>query len=249
VKAAQAQLDALVRGLRDVIADGLAGVYLHGSLVLGCFNPALSDIDLLVVTDRPLEPEKRRILESLLSESGRVELSFLAARSLRRWRHPAPYELHFGGAKGLVGPGVDHDLAAHFTVTRHAGIALLGPPAREIFPHVPWADYEDSLRRDLETCGEHGGGIYAVLSPARIWATLTERKIHSKASGGAWALERAPREFKPLISRALETYESGTSDPRFERNQVRPWARFVIQARERDDDPPPEAGFARREAH
>ena len=93
---------------------------------------------------------------------------------------------------------------------------------------MPWEDYEDSLRRDLESCGKDGGGIYAVLSPARIWATLTERDVHSKASGAAWALVRAPEEFRPLLSQALETYRTGTSDPRFARDEVRPFVNFVI---------------------
>jgi hypothetical protein len=228
MKAAGAQLDHLVRGLGEVLGDGLVGVYLHGSLTLGCFNPALSDLDLLVVTKRPLTPTEREALGRLLAGSGRIEISFLAAPSLRPWRHPAPYDLHFSSKAGLVGPGEDEDLAAHFTVAHNAGVALRGPAPADVFPQVPWEDYEDSLRRDLESCGEHGGRLYAVLSPARIWATLTERVIHSKASGAAWALARAPEEFQPLLSRALETYRTGTSEPWFARDEVRPFVDFVI---------------------
>jgi hypothetical protein len=66
------------------------------------------------------------------------------------------------------------------------------------------------------------------LSPARIWATLTERVIHSKASGAAWALERAPAEYQPLLSRVLETYRTETSEPSFTREEVRPFVDFVI---------------------
>jgi Domain of unknown function (DUF4111)/Nucleotidyltransferase domain len=229
VKEARGHLDDLVRGLRDVLGEGLVGVYLHGSLALGCFNPALSDIDLLVVTKRRLTPSEREALAPLLAAGGRIEISFLPESSLRRWRHPTPYDLHFAWKGGrLLGPGEDHDLAAHVTVARHAGFALLGPPPVDVFPEVPWEDYEDSLRRDLETCGEHGGRIYAVLSPARIWATLTDRVVHSKASGAAWALERAPQEFRPLLSRALHTYRTGTTEPWLDRHEVRPFVDFVI---------------------
>lgn len=229
MKEAQRHLDDLVRGMRGVFGEGLVGVYLHGSLSLGCFNPALSDIDVLVVTKRPLTSTEREGLAPLLAAGGRIEISFLSEPSLRRWRHPAPYDLHFAwkGSR-LVGPGEDHDLAAHVTVARHGGVALLGPPPTDVLPDVPWEDYEDSLRRDLETCGEHGGGIYAVLSPARIWATLTEHVVHSKATGAAWALDRAPHEFRPLLSRVLETYRTGTSEPRFDRDEVRPFVDFVI---------------------
>jgi predicted nucleotidyltransferase len=230
VKEARGQLDDLVRGLREVLGEGLVGVYLHGSLTLGCFNPALSDLDLLVVTKRPLTPTEREALGGLLAGSGRIEISVLPASSLRPWRHPAPYDLHFWWQAGrLVGPGEDADLAAHVTVLHHAGVALVGPPVADVFPNVPWEDYEDSLRRDLADSWslEHGNRLYAVLSPARIWATLTDHAVHSKASGTAWALERAPEEFRPLLFRALDAYKSGNRQPVLDRKEVRGFADFV----------------------
>jgi predicted nucleotidyltransferase len=224
---ARAELDRLAADLREALGETLVGVYAHGSFALGCFNPHLSDLDVLAVTKSALTPAQRSALGPLVAARPRLEIHFLSETGLSPWRHPAPYDLHFG-SKGPVGPGDDHDLAAHFTVARHAGVALVGPPPGDVFPDVPWEDYEDSLRRDLDSCGEHGGRLYAVLSPARIWATLTERVVHSKASGAAWALERAPEEFRPLISQALETYRSGTDQPWFDRDEVRPFAEFLI---------------------
>jgi predicted nucleotidyltransferase len=223
-----AELDRLTGDLRRILGQALVGIYAHGSYALGCFNPSLSDLDVLVVTASPLAPAQRRALEQAIAAYPHLEIHFLSRSGLEPWRHPAPYDLHFGSER-VVGPGVDHDLAAHFTVARRAGVALAGPPPVEIFPEVPWADYEDSLRRDLAVCGEDGGGIYAVLSPARIWATLTERVVHSKVSGATWALQRAPESFRPLIVTALENYRSGTAQPRWERAEVRPWAEFVIE--------------------
>jgi predicted nucleotidyltransferase len=224
---ARAELERLTDDLQRALGDTVVGIYVHGSLALGCFNPHLSDLDVLVVTERALTPTQRDALGPLLAARPRLEIHFLSRSALFPWRHPAAYDLHFGSG-GAVGPGEDHDLAAHLTVTRRAGIALVGPPPGGVFPDVPWEDYEDSLRRDLESCGEHGGRLYAVLSPARIWATLTERAVHSKASGAAWALERAPEEFRPLISQALETYRSGADQPWFDRDEVRPFAEFVM---------------------
>ena len=224
----ETQLDDLVEDVRGVVGEDVVGVYLHGSLALGCFNPALSDIDLLVVTKRALTPEQRQALGRVLRRSGRIEISFLAAPSLRPWRHPAPYDLHFTGSDGsMLGPGEDHDLAAHVSVTRHAGVALFGPPPNDVFPEVPWEDYEDSLRRDLAWSRDHSTELYGVLSPARIWATLSTKEIHSKDSGAAWALERAPAEFRPLLERAREMYRTGDQQHAFEREQVLRFADFV----------------------
>jgi hypothetical protein len=228
VNVAHGAVEALARDLQEVVGDDLVGVYLHGSLALGCFNPALSDVDLLVLTKRALTPEQRQALGPVLSRSGRIEISFLAAPSLRPWRHPAPYDLHFAGSDGkTLGPGEDHDLAAHVSVARHGGVALFGPQPADVFPEVPWEDYEDSLRRDLAWSRDHATELYGVLSPARIWATLSTREIQSKESGAAWALERSPAEFQPLLARALETYRTGDQQLVFEREEVLRFADFV----------------------
>jgi predicted nucleotidyltransferase len=226
---ARGQLEGLTRDLRATLGDSLVGVYAHGSFALGCFNPALSDLDVLAVTTGSPAPRERHDLEPLLGRVPRLEIHFLTESSLRHWRHPTPYELYFGSKQRLVGPGEDPDLAAHVTVARHAGVALLGAPATDVLPVVPWADYEESLWRDLEWCRAHGSDLYSVLSPARVWASLTERVVHSKASGAAWALARAPQEFRPLLSRALEAYRAGASEPRFEREEVRRLAAYVIE--------------------
>jgi predicted nucleotidyltransferase len=227
VKEARGRLDDLVRGLRELLGDELVGVYLHGSLALGCFNPALSDVDVLVVTRRPLTLDRRDAFRMILALVPSLELHALSESDLTTWRHPAPYDLHFDTKQRLFGPGEDHDLAAHFMVVRHRGTALVGPPPVDVFPNVPWEDYEDSLRRDLVWCRDHGSELYAVLSPARIWATLTERTVHSKASGAAWALERAPDQFRPLLERALETYRTGSKHAEFDGQEVARFANFV----------------------
>ena len=227
MKEAPRDLDELVRGLGELLGDALIGIYLHGSLALGCFNPALSDIDFLVVIRRSLMREQRKAIEPLLARTPRLEIHFLAESGLVPWRHPAPYDAYYGSERRLIGPGEDHDLAAHVTVAREAGVALLGPPPAEVLPQIPWEHYEDALLRDLDWCRDHGTRLYAALSPARIWATLTDGVVHSKASGAAWAIERAPAEFQPLLKRALETYRTGDEQVEFDSDEVRRFSDFV----------------------
>ncbi|MFT9411601.1 nucleotidyltransferase domain-containing protein [Liquorilactobacillus hordei] len=44
----------LKTGYQRILKDNLVGIYLHGSFVLGSFNEAISDLDYLVVTYKPL---------------------------------------------------------------------------------------------------------------------------------------------------------------------------------------------------
>jgi streptomycin 3"-adenylyltransferase len=98
-------------------------------------------------------------------------------------------------------------------VRRH-GRALGGPPPEAVFPEVPRADYVDALLRDFIWCHDHGDDAtrYAILSMARIWATLATGEIHSKESGADWARERVPGDVRPLVERALESYRGDGRD-------------------------------------
>src|SRR2546428_13430063 len=72
--AVRAQVDQLTSTLSNLLAEHLIGIYLHGSLAMGCFNPHHSDLDLLVITTTRMSlTTKRQIIEYL---HGR----------LRRWR-------------------------------------------------------------------------------------------------------------------------------------------------------------------
>jgi streptomycin 3"-adenylyltransferase len=219
------QLSSVQAGALDVLGDALVGIYLHGSLALGCFNPGgRGDVDVLVVASRPLELDEKLALTDLLLRVSAapygLELHVLTTDQLRHWRHPSPFELHYGEThrEALAFEPVaalermsrtDPDLAAHVTVARGAGIALVGPPPETVFPEIPWQDYADALRRDLEWTRTSRSALYGILSPCRVWASLETREVHSKASGAQWALRRLPADLRPQVERALASYTGG----------------------------------------
>ena len=222
------QLDQITCQLCEDTTGALTGIYLHGSLAMGCFNSASSDIDLLAVTTTPLtDAQRRAVLTTLLTQSGAphpIEISFLHYAQITPWRHPAPYDLHFSemhrsyytqilddsGALPST-DGVDIDLAAHFTVLKARGVCLYGAPISALPIAVPWADYVDSLKSDFEW-SQHAGNanaIYAVLNACRILAAVTEQRVLSKAEGGRWALAKIPPQFHVLIGQAVTIYTAG----------------------------------------
>jgi predicted nucleotidyltransferase len=243
---AREQLGVLVSELESILGNELVGVYLHGSLVLGCFNPQQSDIDLIAVTRRRLNAKKRRRLGALMLGSSAakerpreppypLEVSILRETQLNPWRYPTPFDFHYGESQrdrftaGEFEPlwDEDHDLAAHITLLREAGVTLAGRPIDEVFPTVPWADYADSLLRDLVWSRERRLDLYGILNASRIWATFTERRLHSKLSGGIWALEHAPKEFHRLIAGATAVYRGESEDDDFESPEVLAYVSYV----------------------
>jgi streptomycin 3"-adenylyltransferase len=221
------QVDRLVEGLRDVLGARLRGVYVHGSLALGCFNSARSDVDLLVAVDRSLDTDTKLLLADLLLRVScaphAVELHVLSNAQLEQWTHPSPFEFHYGESHREAYalepihcleamPETDADLAAHVTIARHAGIAVLGPPSEAMFPVVPFDDYRCALGTDLEWARTVRSALYGILSPCRVWATLATGEVQSKASGARWALERLPHDLTTLVETALASY-TGAGEP------------------------------------
>jgi predicted nucleotidyltransferase len=232
-----AQLDAVVARLRETLSEALIGIYLHGSLALGCFNQRCSDIDLLVVTRRPLDDGERVALRDLPHGFDDrpgwprpLELSVLTADQLRPWRQPTPYDFHLSSA-GVSGPGLDGDLAAHVTVTRRAGVVLFGPAPAEVFPEVPRADFVAALRSDLDHClGPNAAPAYAILSLARIWASLAEPDVlHTKVSGAEWALARLPPATRPPLERALASYRGDGGDVDVAPDELTAYAAYAAE--------------------
>lgn len=132
-------LSEFVCAFRELLGERLTGVYLHGSLAMGCFNPVSSDVDLLVVVREPLSlMDKAAIGQELLRLSDMtpehgIEMSIVTRQILCNFHHPCSYEMHFSdcnkadyaaGSVDFNGEKVDPDLAAHFAVTRVRGICL-----------------------------------------------------------------------------------------------------------------------------
>ena len=224
---AELQLERLVRGLRASLGANLAGAYLHGSLAMDAFDPAHSDIDVLVVVHRGLTPSMRRALsELLLTVSAApypVELSVLTVADASRLRHPVPYELHYSEMhrpawqeghpeREQRNEAGDPDLVAHVFATRRRGRALAGPAAASLFPMPRRAAVADALLRDLAwaraslaAAANAGMARYAALNAARALAWAQDDVMLSKREGVAQAS-------RYVDARWLHVIEAAASD-------------------------------------
>ena len=210
---------------KSILGDNLVGIYLHGSAVMGCFNPEKSDIDLIIVVDRPMtDAEKRAFMEMVVFCNGMapekgIEMSVVRKCVCAPFVYPTPYELHFSAGHldwYKEDPddyirrmnGDDKDLAAHFTIINHRGKCLYGAPIREVFAPVPADDYMDSIWEDISNAEEEIAAypLYLTLNLARVLAYKEEGLVLSKKEGGEWATDRLPAPFYPLLTDALRAY-------------------------------------------
>jgi hypothetical protein len=220
-----AALELVLAGARSVLGDYFAGMVLHGSLAGGDFNPATSDVDVLVVTtdDLPAEmlPALRsmhaRITASGLDWATKMEVSYIPRRALRRFdprdaQHPA---LRVDGSFDVDGHGNEWVIQRH--VIRERGIALAGPDPRTLIDPIGPDDLRRAVRGLLREWWEpqltdhsHLVGVagdeyqaYAILTMCRMLYTFEHGAVVSKPAAARWAIESLSGPWAGLIEQAL----------------------------------------------
>lgn len=238
------RIDCLINALLEQLRDEVVGIYLHGSMAMGCFNPMTSDVDLLVVTRAGLSVQaKRSSVETLLLCSKRpfpIEISFLCLTDLHPWRHPAPFDLHYSETwrqqfQEDLSSGAwlrwndqrrcDPDLAAHITVLRARGLCWYGQPITAIFPDIPRADYLVSIMGNVAEARDRIAEmpVYAVLNLCRVYRYLVDGAVNSKEESGDWALTKLPDALRSVVAAALVAYR-GSEAPTFDEAALRRFA-------------------------
>lgn len=229
----------LINGVNDIIEQPPVGMYLHGSLAMGGFNPNRSDIDLLLVTKLPLcMHHKQELAHFFLEKSSKpfpLEISSITLAQLKGQSHPMPYDFHFSEFwreryetdlhKYLNNEEqIDVDLAAHFMILKHRGICLAGRPIKEIFPSIPQQDYLASILEDYEECLEKISEkpVYCTLNLIRVYWYVKEGEISSKQEAGRWGQENLPERFTSLVQQAAEAYQSDRPEADFVKEDL--WA-------------------------
>jgi predicted nucleotidyltransferase len=153
----EAYADEVVDAIDAVVP--VAGAYLLGSALLGGFDPASSDLDMVVVVERPLDADERarvwRALDELPPPFRKLELVVYAAGA-----RPPAYDLNYPDGDGE--PGFWFVLDAAIAQARSR--PLRGRPWRDLLEPVTEAETrraaEEMLRwadeRDDELARPHG---------------------------------------------------------------------------------------------
>jgi hypothetical protein len=227
-----AVLHALLSGVRTVLGNHFVGLYVHGSLAGGDFDPQRSDIDFVVVTADELPSEMLPALEAMharITASGlrwatKLEGPYIPQQALRRYdptyaQHPS---IGVGGHFSVDQHGSDWIIQRH--VIREQGIAIAGPAPRTLIdPVLP----NDLRRAVLATLREWWSPqlqdparlysreyqAYAVLTMCRAFYTLQHGTVVPKPIAARWAQEALGKHWAALIGRALAwPHDAGSDD-------------------------------------
>ncbi|MCY7483233.1 aminoglycoside adenylyltransferase domain-containing protein [Paenibacillus alvei] len=218
----QSVLDGITNLLKCELSQSLVGIYLHGSMAMGCFTPQQSDIDLLVIVKEKLPKiiarEIIRLEEELKLVRG-FEISIVLETYAVGFVHSTPFEFHYSSFHKeryrtdedyFCGGYADPDLAAHFVVTYNRGVVLFGKEIKEVFKPIKNEYYMDSIMADVNGAFEEiaENPVYYVSNLSRVLLYVRESVISSKKEAGEWALDHLPNDYHSLIAQCLAKYRN-----------------------------------------
>jgi predicted nucleotidyltransferase len=212
----------------DEMKDNLVGVYLHGSLAMGCFNTDTSDVDMLVICSTKMTNDtKKIIIKRLLTltqgNRNQLEMSIVLERYVKDdFVYPTPFELHYFHPKYITdenyicgGEGFyDPDLAGHMVITYHRGVTLSGEKIKNIFKPIDRQFYIKSIFNDIEDALNSiiDNPVYFTLNLCRVMYFLKEGKVSSKKEGGEWGIRNLPVEYRMIVEQCLSVYNGLAKD-------------------------------------
>jgi hypothetical protein len=219
-----ALLRDLLDGARAILGDELVGLYLDGSLALGDFDPARSDVDFIAAVARPLAPAQfdalaamhRAIRDSDRPFAAELEGSYIPLPALRRHN---PVDASFanlerGPDEALKYTEHHSDWIIHRYTVREHGIVLFGPPPATLIDPVSPDDVRRATAGVLRSWWGAPAGVeaiarahpgylaYAVQTICRALYALEHGEVASKAAATRWALATLDARWRPLIERA-----------------------------------------------
>ena len=225
-------LSFLVAGIRRSLGDNLCGVYLRGSLALGDFIPATSDVDVLAATERPVNEVEYARLAALHEAvdalpnpyANRLEIAYIDRAALRRFRpglrHPT------------LGQGETLAWSEHYAnwilerwAVREYGVTLFGPDPRTLIDPVSHSELGDAVLDRLGDWAEWAiqeddpdwllprrHKAYVVETMCRAVYALSCGALVSKPAAVTWALRTLPEPWRSTVARSQTWREDDTVD-------------------------------------
>ncbi len=224
----------LVKGIRRELSDNLTGIYLRGSLAYGGFNPATSDIDVLVVTERAVgEAEFRQLFElhkqiARLSNpyARRIEVAYIDRQNVKEYRPGQHYPtLEQGEDESLKWSEHRENWILERWSIREHGKTLWGPEPQELIAPISPEEISGAVSRRLLDWVEWAQNeadadwrlpkshkAYVIETMCRVLYALAKGEMVNKAQAVVWAKTRLPKRWRELVERSQYWRTDGSVD-------------------------------------
>lgn len=226
----QPTIERLVDLVTRTDPENVLGIYLHGSSAAGGLRPD-SDVDVLVVTRRPLSwGERQDLVEHLVQVSGAratvtpgrpLEVTGLVLDDVVPWVYPPVCDFLYGdwlrdelGAVAVPERHENPDLAVLLTSVRQHAVRLRGPHPRDLLAPVPTEDLHRAIHDSLAALLDDlvGDERNVLLTLARMVVTLETDEIVPKDRAADIVGATLSEPYRSTLALARRGYSGQATD-------------------------------------
>jgi len=211
-------VNIMVKNLVKILGDNIKSIYIYGSSVLNDFKLGWSDIDILVLTKKPICENEAEVLLNLRQTLLNKEPENLYFRSFEGAM--LSYIAFLGNTQdnvvywGTKGQKIKENYKLDSFSMKELienGRLLYGEDVRDIFIEPTFQDLKNDIQYHYESIRQHaqktGRNFYSFgwfLDISRCLYTLETGKIISKTKAGEWAIKNNLCPDKIAIKTALK---------------------------------------------
>lgn len=211
-------LNKLLDGIRQILKAKLVGLYLDGSLVIGDYDPGISDIDLVAsISGDITDPELSELLK-FHSEfaiynpdwDDRIEVCYITVKALGKVRSETSTIVNISPGEPLHRKESSKEWLSNWYLTREKSITLFGPSPKEIIESISKDEFIQSIVNHVRSWDKWLHDMpknsfaqsYVILTLCRALYTYRNGDQVSKKHAALWAKKELP-EWQDIIQNAL----------------------------------------------
>lgn len=212
-----AALKELLAYNRHVLGENLIGLYLHGSLATGGFDP-YSDVDFIIVvkseldesTAKALQESHQFLFDSQHYWAKHLEGSYISAEMLRDLGQAGQALWYFDHGSTTIERSDHCNSLVLRWVLYEKGITVFGPPPQSLIEPIATADLQREILHTMQSWGAEMMDdpspymsefyqVFICINYCRMLHDLQHGSINAKAVGVTWALQHLDRRWHELI--------------------------------------------------
>jgi hypothetical protein len=189
-----------------ILGHDVVGVYFVGSVAIGGYVPAESDVDIVAVSGSALsEGQKASVASAIVEVSEEcpargVEFTLYRRDVVDDVPGGADFEVNANaGPRMPTAVHLDATAEQGFwyvldrAIAHRSGVVVSGPPPRSVFADVPRTTLLAAMSESMAWHRAHEKAtLYSVLNACRAWRFAEEDVLGSKLEGATWARARWP---------------------------------------------------------
>ena len=210
-------LEVLLSSMQNILGQKLVGLYLYGSLVMGDFDPTISDIDLVAALASELDDKEFVALQTMHDEfahqhkewDGRIEVCYVSLAALQTVKTRTSLVANISPGEPLHTRETSFEWLVSWYLVRETSVTLFGPAPKTIIEPISKDEFLGSIQAQVKAWGEwtydvhhRNSQAYAILTMCRALYTLRYGVQVSKKQAALWAEKEFP-EWAVLIEQAL----------------------------------------------